>query len=135
MESIIKASMQQAMKGHATTAKQQAAIDKMTAKMMETMREEMSWEKLEPLYLRIYQKSFTQEEVDGMLAFYKSPVGAAVIKKLPVVMQESTAAMQERLGPLMAKIQSAVKETITELRAEEAKEKSEESKAEEGEKK
>jgi hypothetical protein len=29
------------------------------------MREEMTWDKLRPLYVQIYQKSFTQEEIDG----------------------------------------------------------------------
>lgn len=118
IEAMMRSSMQQALKGHAISAEEQNAIDKMITKMLSTMQEELSWEKLEPLYLSIYQKSFTQEEVDGMLAFYRSPAGAALIKKMPVVIQESMAAMQNRMGPMMQKIQTAVQETIAEIAAE-----------------
>lgn len=117
----MKASMQQALKGQAPTPKQQKSIDKMTEKMMALMQEEFSWEKLEPLYLQIYQKAFTQEEVDGMLAFYKSPAGAAVIKKLPTVMKESMGSVQQMMGPLMQKIQILAKETAAEIAAEKDK--------------
>jgi len=90
---------------------------KMSAKMMASMREEMQWSKMEPMYLRIYQRSFTQEEVDGMLAFYKTPAGAALIKKMPTVMQETMVEMQQMMQPMMKKIHTAVQETVEEMKA------------------
>jgi len=78
------------------------------------MRKELSWEQMEPMYLEIYQKSFTQEEVDGLLSFYKSPAGVASIKKMPVVMQETVVTMQQRMGPMMARVQQAVEKAVKE---------------------
>ena len=121
VEAMMKASTQQAMKGRTPSPEEQSAIDKMTTKTMAMMREELDWDKLEPLYMRIYQKSFSQDEVDGLIAFYKSPAGAALIKKMPIVMQQCMAAMQELIGPMMQKTQAYVKETIEELKAEKAK--------------
>jgi len=117
IEGFTKAAMQKALGGRTLSPEEQQTADKMSSKMTAAMREELSWEKLEPLYIKIYQQSFTQEELDGILAFYKSPAGAALIKKMPVVMQNSMAAMQERMGPMMEKIQKAAVETAAEIDA------------------
>jgi hypothetical protein len=121
IEATMKASMQQALKGHTPNPEQQHLIDKMTEKTMAMMHEEMSWEKLEPMYVRTYQKTFTQEELDGVLAFYKSPAGAALIKKMPVLMKEIMGDVQTMMGSMMQKIQAVTKETVEEIQAEEQK--------------
>ena len=46
------------------------------------MREEMTWDRLHPLYVRIYQESFTQEEIDGLIVFYESPASRS-LKRCP----------------------------------------------------
>ena len=43
----------------------------------------MTWDKLRPLYVRIYQESFTQEEIDGLIVFYESPAGIAFVERWP----------------------------------------------------
>ena len=37
----------------------------------------------------VYEQVFTEEELDGMLVFYKSPVGQSMVAKLPQVMSRS----------------------------------------------
>jgi uncharacterized protein len=44
--------------------------------------------------IRIYSEALTQQELDGMLAYYKTPAGEAVIKKLPRLSQEMSREMQ-----------------------------------------
>lgn len=43
----------------------------------------------------IYERNFSEEEIDGMLTFYRTPVGRSVVKKLPRVTQESMIAGQQ----------------------------------------
>lgn len=117
-DAMMKNAMNQALGGKQLDATGKKIADKMAAKISKLMQEEMNWEKLEPIYLSIYTKSFTQEEVDGMLKFYKSPAGQAVIKKMPVVMQLSMQAMQQTLIPVMQKMQTIVQETVAEIEAE-----------------
>ncbi len=121
LEGMVNASMRDALKGRTPSAEERQAMANMTAKMMKMMQDELSWDKLEPLYLRIYQKSFTQDELDGMIAFYRTPAGIALVKKLPVVMQETMGAMQAMMKPMMEKIQGMINETMAELQAERAK--------------
>jgi hypothetical protein len=81
-------------------------------KSAQAMREEMSWATMKPLMVRIYAESFTQEELDGLIAFYDSPAGRAFVKKMPVVMEKSMMLMQERIGPLMQRMEMKMREAM-----------------------
>lgn len=122
IDAVMKTTMQQAMKGHPISAKDQETMDQMSAKIMASMKDELSWDKMEPLYIEVYEKSFTQSEIDGMLAFYKSPAGVAVIKKLPMVVQQTMVAMQQRMGPMMQRMQKTIAETAQQIEAKGGKE-------------
>ncbi len=56
-----------------------------------------------------------------MIAFYKTPSGQAVIKKMPVVVQQSVMMSQSMIQTLMPKMQQIQKEFISEVRAAEQK--------------
>lgn len=56
------------------------------------------------LVIPVYDRNFTDAEIDGMLAFYSSPVGQKVLAKLPVVLQESMEAGQSWGSELSKKI-------------------------------
>lgn len=81
-------------------------------KSAQAMREEMSWANMKPLMVRIYADSFTQEEMDGLIAFYDSPAGRAFTKKMPVVMEKSMMLMQERIGPMMQRMEAKMREAM-----------------------
>jgi hypothetical protein len=121
MDSIMKNALQMATQGQPVSPEIQRTFDKTRTEIVTIMKEEFTWEKLEPIYLRIYKKSFTQEEVDGMIAFYKTPAGQAVINKMPVVMQNTMAEMQAMMGPMMQRIQNMQSEVVAQVAAEKKK--------------
>lgn len=41
------------------------------------------------LMIPIYSKHFSEEELTGLVSFYKSPVGQKLVEKLPLVMKDS----------------------------------------------
>src|SRR5256885_11873113 len=82
MDILLLQAIAQATKGQQVSEKVQNDIDRHRSEMASLMKELLDWKKLEPIYVRIYQKSFTQAEVDGMIAFYKTPVGQAMIGKM-----------------------------------------------------
>jgi len=75
----------------------------------------LTWETMEPMYLKIYGDSFSQSEIDSMIAFYSSPAGQAVVAKLPLVAQNTLAAMQQQMKSLMPQAQQIAKDTATEI--------------------
>jgi len=46
------------------------------------VKAELNWSAIEPVMIEVYRNTFSQHEVDGMLTFYRSEVGQAVIAKL-----------------------------------------------------
>ncbi len=105
LDGVMKTTMKQATAGQPLNPAQEAVMMDMQGKLVAAMKEELAWEKLEPMYVEIYQKTFTQKEVDDMLTFYKSPSGQALIKKMPLVLQSSMQMTQSRIGALFPKIQ------------------------------
>jgi hypothetical protein len=120
IDSMMRQSMLQANGGKAFTAEEQKAVDGMQTKMIDIMKDELSWDKMEPLYISVYQQSLTQEEIDGMLEFYKTPAGTAVIKKMPLIIQNTMVMMQQRMGPMLKKVQAAVQETAQQIEKDKA---------------
>ena len=49
-------------------------------------------EDLENLIVPIYDKYFTESDIDQMIAFYNTPIGKKVVATLPQITQESMAA-------------------------------------------
>lgn len=102
--------MQQATKGKPANPEEQKAIDKFQARTMSVFKEEISWAKLEPQFIEIYSNTLTQEDVDGIIAFYKSPAGQSFISKMPLIMQNSMGMMQKMMGPMQEKMAKAAAE-------------------------
>jgi uncharacterized protein len=117
VDQVMRRSMEAAMQGQQLSPEQQRVVDARAAKFVQVLREEMTWDKLRPLYVQIYQESFTQEEVDGLIAFYESPAGAAYVEKMPVVMQKSMSIMQSRLAPMMEKMKAAMTGAVAKAKA------------------
>ena len=68
------------------------------------MNEALNWQKLKPRMLQIYNESFTEDEVSGILQFYRSPAGRAMLDKTPTLMAKSAAVSQEAMKEAMPKI-------------------------------
>ena len=116
IEQSMRQGMATAVKGQKITAEQQRNMDLFPAKFAKVFREEMNWASMRPLFTQIYQESYTQEEVDGLVAFYQSPIGVAYIEKMPIVMQKSMTLVQTRMGPMMEKMQAALKQAMEEAK-------------------
>jgi uncharacterized protein len=116
-DTAMQASIQQALAGKQVSPEKQAILDDMRAKMVKLFGDNLQWKQLEPMFIDIYEKTFSQSEVDGMLSFYKTDAGRALIAKMPLAMQNSMQAMQSQMAPLMQQVQQLQNETIEKLKA------------------
>jgi len=117
LDAMMKNGIAQQLNGKTPTAKQQQAIDNMSKKMVDFMQGTLAWEKLEPMYMRTYKESFSEEEIVGMLAFYKTPAGQAVINKMPVLMQKVMGEVQQTMAQAAPQMQKIQKEFMDEMKA------------------
>ena len=118
MDTLMLQTIQEATRGQPIPPKVQKQVDKNQAEVVALLKDVLDWKKLEPMYVRVYQKTFSQQEVDGMIAFYKTPSGQAVIGKMPTVMQNTMEEMQSMMGPVMQKMQKMQQDVIAEMKAE-----------------
>ena len=116
VESSIRQGMLAAVGGTDLNAEQKQLLDVLPSKLVAAMQPEFSWQVLKPDFVRLYAETFNQEEVDGMIQFYKSPLGQSLIAKMPQVLNRSMQVTQARLGAAMPKLQSAVAAAIAEVK-------------------
>ena len=81
------------------------AFETYMKKVASLMEEEMNWEAIKEPMINIYLKHFSEEEVKGLIEFYKSDLGKSMIQKMPLIMQESMLISQELMKDIMPKIQ------------------------------
>jgi uncharacterized protein len=117
MDGAMKSSIQQATAGQPLNDAQKAIVDDMSKQMVAIFRESMSWDKLEPIFVRVYQKSLTQHEVNGIAAFYATPDGQAMLDKMPVIMQNTMQEMQAPMKEIMPRIQALARDSTEKLKA------------------
>lgn len=115
VSSMMDAGMHQALKGKTPSASEQEAMRHMQLKMTAMLQEEFAWKKIEPMYIRLYQESFSEEEIAGMLAFYQTPAGQSMIHKLPILMQKAMLEMQSMMLRTTPKMQQIMQEFMTEI--------------------
>jgi hypothetical protein len=91
---------------------QLAQAQEFQGKLMELVKSRVSWEKMRPEFVRIYRETYSDEEIDGMLAFYESPAGRGFVKKSPLLTQKIMAVTQTQLRELMPDIQRLARESL-----------------------
>ena len=117
MDGIMKNAMAQATQGRQVTPEVQKEIEQVESDVKTQMKDVLDWSKLEPMYIRIYQKSLNQQEIDGMIAFYKTPTGQAVLNKMPLVLQNTMSEVQQMLQPMMQHLQQKQHEIAAKVQA------------------
>ena len=115
MDTILKTAMDQATQGQPVPSEVKNQIAQFETEMKVATKEMLDWRKLEPMYVRIYQKSLTQQDVDGMVAFYQTPSGQALINKMPLVMENTMTEMQQMMQPMMQRIRRMQETVIAEM--------------------
>ena len=109
--------LQQSMQGKQINEAEKKALNNMKNRMTALLKAEYTWEKVKPNFMKIYRDSFTQDEVNGMIAFYKTPAGKAVVNKMPVVMEKTMVYTQSIMQGVMPQLQKIQQDFMTEMKA------------------
>ncbi|MGZ8260289.1 MAG: DUF2059 domain-containing protein [Caldimonas sp.] len=113
--------MRQSLGQQASSADADRLFDAVMPRVTALIREELGWAKLKGDFTTIYTETFTQEEIDGLIAFYRGPVGSAFIDKQPRLTARSMQMMQQRMIPVMQKAMRIAKEETEKQRPKGAK--------------
>jgi len=85
-------------------------------KMREAMNAEIkalvNWDTIKPVFISIYSDTFTPEELQGMIAFYKTPIGQKWLEKQPQLQMATMQRMQSIMAEAQPKMQEALKRAM-----------------------
>ncbi|GEL10959.1 hypothetical protein SAMN05192550_1964 [Flavobacterium glycines] len=76
----------------------------------EEFKKEINPDDIENMILPIYDKYYTEADIDQLTAFYKSPIGKKMIQTMPLVMRESMVAGQNWGKEIATKVLARLKE-------------------------
>lgn len=92
------------------TPQQKSKREDALAKIGKLARERL--QKVRPQMVQAYSDTFTDEEVDAMLAWYSSPAGRSSTQKLPAVSARVSAIAQTELNALNDEINKIAEDSL-----------------------
>ena len=69
------------------------------------------------MYVDLYKKSFSKEDVLAMAEFYESSAGQSLLDKTPALMQNVMVAIQEKMQPLFVDLHKDLEAIMNEAPA------------------
>lgn len=123
MDQIMDSAMKQVtaitnrMIGQNLTENQKSSLTDFQKQIFETVNAQVGWKAMEPEYVDLYAQTYTEDELDGIIAFYKTPAGAAMIAKTPELTQKSMTMVQQKMIALQPKIQQMVEDFARKTKA------------------
>jgi hypothetical protein len=117
LDAILTSSTKEVSQGKEMTPERQAVMDRMRDKLVTAYNDSFSFEPLRRLLTRVYQATFTQDEIDGLIAFYRTPAGQALVNKGPLMGQNMMSEVQAAMRPMMQRISQIKRETDQEIKA------------------
>ena len=109
-EARIDATSRQQLAGVTLDADQKKSYDEFRRKVVDLLRSSATWKALEPDFNKLYSDAYTEDEIGGILAFYRTPVGRTMLAKTPELTEQSLAISQRRMAELTPKIQELVEQ-------------------------
>ena len=94
---------QQVLDAQKLSPEQKEKVRQQVQATMDTSKKSLTWDAIRPMYVKIYADNFDQAELEGIIPYYKSPVGQKRPEKQPVVQAATVQVMTD----IIVKIQAA----------------------------
>ncbi len=108
----MKATQKEQMKNMGASEEMMSSQDK----MMAMMAKEMSWANLKDDYISAYAEVFSDEDIRGLIDFYKSPVGQKLIAKTPELTSRMMKISQKRIQTLLPQMKEMSNHLVNEMK-------------------
>lgn len=112
MQRQIELTAQNASGADALTPEKKKAQQDFVANATKAVNDNFGWAVLEPAYVKLYADTFTDAELDGMLVFYKSPAGQAMLAKTPEVSAGVMQIVHSRMDTFEPRMQALQQEYL-----------------------
>lgn len=93
-----------------------AAAADIVAKLTAAVREFGTWEKIKPAMAEAYRDTYSEEELDGLLAFFNSPIGQTYLSKSILIAAKVQELNEKRLKELTYIVEGITRDWMAEHR-------------------
>ena len=100
----------------AITEEEKPILDKFRDRVNAVLKEEISWQKMEPRMAELYAEHYSEEELDELTQFYLSPIGRKVVERTPELARESWKIAEDFFEDFSPRLRELHEELEAELR-------------------
>lgn len=97
----------QGKQAEALTAEQRAVAARFSAQVGKLFDEHLAWDKVKPVARKVYLENFSEAELSELVVFYQTPLGQAMLAKMPAVTESLTRSIRDQLQLLLPKLDRA----------------------------
>lgn len=90
----------QSVTGLNPTPANKARLDDFDGKISQMLDAQLGWKALQPVLTDLYAKTFTEQQLDAIITFYKTPAGAALVEKIPEIDAQVSQLAKSKLNVL-----------------------------------
>jgi hypothetical protein len=108
------AAIPQQLFGPSMSPENKAKFEAFQQKVLQTVDAQVGWKVLEPEYVQLYAQTYTEDELNGIVAFYKTPAGAAMIAKSPQLSAKSIGLVQSKMAAVQPQLKQMVEDFVRE---------------------
>ena len=112
----MKSGLAQQITGVQLPEDQQKRADEFQTKVEHLVYGAIEWEKLKPDFVKLYADAFTEEQLDDILTFYRSPSGQAMLGRMPELLPKAMEISQRRMTEIMPQLQQLLRDFAEETR-------------------
>ena len=87
-----------------------AKAEEKEKRVMALIADKTSWQNMKGTYIKVYSDTYNDTEIDGILLFYRSPAGKAMVDKQPALMSKMSTTMADQMKELTPEIQKIMTE-------------------------
>jgi uncharacterized protein len=105
MAQSMKDSLPAEIRDSQDNAKVTAELQDLQNRLFDLLKNKITYANMKPDYVRLYDETFSTDEIAGVVAFYKTSAGQAYLAKLPVLTTKTVEFTQRMMSGLMPEIQ------------------------------
>ena len=94
--------------GATETADQQKKVADLHQQVVTLISPAVDWKSMQPDFVSAYDTAYTEPQIDGILAFYKSPAGQALLTKQAEIGKKSSDIVQQHMATVQPQLRQLV---------------------------
>jgi hypothetical protein len=111
----VRGTMQQQLDAARLSTQLRKPAEDLIAEAMKLLDDNVGWDKLQPDVVKVYSDNLTDQDLDGILEFYRSAPGQAFVAKTPVMMGQAAQIAQTRLNKIAPQLDKIMDEFARKL--------------------